>query len=53
LAASLESDELKELVGAFGNRLFFGLLKLAPDHGTKKNGSRATVTTYFDVVYDG
>jgi len=36
LAAALESDELKELVGAFYNRFFFCPLESVPDDGTKK-----------------
>ena len=36
LAASLEPDEFEKSVGAFGNRLFFGLLKLARITAQKK-----------------
>jgi hypothetical protein len=48
--AALEPGELEELVGTFGNLLFFCLLELVPDYGTEKERPGSTMTTYLDII---
>jgi hypothetical protein len=49
-AAALEPGELEELVGTFGNRLFFCLLGLVTEYGTEKERPGSTMTTYLDII---